>query len=111
MEKAVLSGHSERGWHVLRQTRDLAVIVDDPNHKIVRWRLLPPVVGKVLRLPDWATLGLAHVGCALWLTWMYAIFRRAGLPEEDRPWDGFFTVLIIGATAPFFRVDGLAGIL
>jgi len=104
-ENAILSGYSERGWHVLNQSRDLRAVVVDPNHKIVRWRLLMPWLGHVLHLPGWATLGLAHFGCLLWLAYMAAILRVRGISSmETLP-----LVLVLGASAPFFASMGWLG--
>ena len=78
VRRAIWDGHSERGYHVTRQARDLGYEVADNNHKIVRWRLLVPAVARVQRLPDWATLGLAHLGCLALIAHLAAVSRYHG---------------------------------
>lgn len=105
LERIVLGGYSARGWQVLEQARNLGVEVDDPGHRIVRWRLLPPAVGRILHLPGWLTLGLAHagawvlVGCLVWL----------GLSAGRRWAEAVALGVVGGATAPFFTAMGLPG--
>lgn len=110
IEQAIFQGHSvNRGYHVLKQTRDLGMEITEPNHKIVRWRLLVPTVGHVLKLPDWAVLGLAQVGCVVLLVMLIAIAtcRSAG---SGRPsYEVLCFGLVAGASAPFFTSMGLLG--
>ncbi len=105
--RAILSGYAERGYHVTRQARDLGYEVADSNHKIVRWRLLVPAVARGLRLPDWVTLGLAHLGC-LALVGALAILGRSLAPAASGP-AVFGFCLTAGATAPFFTSMGWLG--
>lgn len=110
VEQAVFRGHSvNRGYHVLQQTRDLGVEIAEPNHKIVRWRLLVPALGHVLRLPGWAVLGLAQVGCVVLLVMLVSIVahRLAGNPRPAH--EALCFGLIAGASAPFFTSMGLLG--
>jgi TPR repeat protein len=107
VRRAVWDGHSERGYHVTRQARDLGYEVADSNHKIVRWRLLVPAVARGLRLPDWATLGLAHLGC-LALVGALAVLGRRLAPAASGPAVLGFCVTA-GATAPFFTSMGWLG--
>ena len=107
VRRAIWDGHSERGYHVTRQARDLGYEVTDSNHKIVRWRLLVPAVARVLRLPDWVTLGLAHVGC-LALIAAFAVLGRRLAPAASPPAILGFC-LTAGATAPFFTSMGWLG--
>src|SRR5262245_5386331 len=57
-----------RGTSVSLQVADPFVTIEDPIHKIVRWRLLMPLVGHYLGMAPAAVLALAHVGCVLVLT-------------------------------------------
>ena len=107
VRRAIWDGHSERGYHVTRQARDLGYEVADSNHKIVRWRLLVPAVARVTGLPDWATLGLAHLGC-LALVAVLAILGRRLAPGASLP-AVFGFCLTAGATAPFFTSMGWLG--
>ena len=109
VERAVLGEHGLRGYFVLRQTEDLLAPIDDPNHRIVRWRLLFPLVGRGLHLPGWVTLGLAHAGClALCGALALAGWRR--LPAARRgPGEVACLVVVAGATAPVFTSLGWLG--
>ncbi len=51
-----------RGANVALQVEQPGRPIEDPIHKIVRWRLLFPVIGHGLKLPAPVVLGLAHVG-------------------------------------------------
>ncbi|MBL9211916.1 MAG: sel1 repeat family protein [Opitutaceae bacterium] len=109
IDRAVFSGHSERGLHVIRQAHDLNAEIDNSVHKIVRWRLLVPAVAHVLRLPDGVTLGLAHVGClALALVLVGIGLGRSRAPEHPRR-EAFCLAVIAGASAPFFTSMGWVG--
>ncbi|MFM8619931.1 MAG: hypothetical protein ACKOE8_14535, partial [Opitutaceae bacterium] len=99
VDRAILSSYAERGYHVTRQARDLGYEVADSNHKIVRWRLLVPAVARVLRLPDWATLGLAHLGCLALVAALAVLGRRLAPAASPPAILGF--CLTAGATAPF----------
>lgn len=109
IEEAVLSGFSERGLHVIRQARDLSAEIRDSNHKIVRWRLLIPAVGHMLRLPDWCTLGLAHLGCLAWIVALVELGRRQARQAGRSPFEAFALAIVAGASAPFFASMGLLG--
>lgn len=109
MENAILSGHSERGLYVIRQARDLDVEIDNATHKIVRWRLLAPALGHVLRLPEWLTLGLAHLGCVALVVALAGIGLRSAAPGGRRWSDAFVLAVVAGATAPFFTSMGWLG--
>lgn len=105
LENAFFSGYSERGFYVLRQARDLSTQIDDPNHKIVRWRLLIPAIGHALSLPRAAVLGLAHLGCLALILALFAIgHSRTGSANE-----GFWLAMVAGSSAPFFASMGLLG--
>lgn len=109
IEKVVLSGFSERGLHVVRQARYLETTIDDPKHKIVRWRLLFPALGYFLHLPGWMTLGLAHVGCAVWLLALVLVARSHAQAPPRPPYEAACLALVAGASAPFFTSMGWLG--
>lgn len=109
IEQAILSGFSERGLHVVRQTRDLSTGIEDSNHKIVRWRLLFPALGHVLGLSGWTTLGLAHVGCLVWIAALVAIGRTHGLQACRPAHEAACLAVVAGSSAPFFASMGLLG--
>jgi len=109
IEKTVLSGFSERGLHVVRQSRNLEANIDDAKHKIVRWRLLIPALGHVLHLPGWMTLGLAHVGCVAWLLALVFVARAYSRTPARPPCEAAWLALVAGASAPFFTSMGWLG--
>jgi hypothetical protein len=109
IEKAVLSGFSERGLHVVRQSRHLEATIDDSKHKIVRWRLLIPAVGYFFQLPSWMTLGLAHVGCVAWLLALVFLARAHAQSPARPPYEAACLALVAGASAPFFTSMGWLG--
>ena len=100
-----------RGFYVAKQVENLAVGIDAPNHKIVRWRLLIPAIGYFLRLPSWFVLGLAPVGClALVLMFVDLGFRWSPTPGKiNQSSEAIFLGLVAGATAPFFTSMGWLG--
>ena len=109
VEQTMLSGYSERGWHVLRQSRDLSTVVENPLHQIVRWRLLVPAAGHALHLPGWLTLGLAQLGCAGWVLALAALLRR---PAREGGWgnaESIALILVAAAGAPLFASLGWLG--
>jgi len=109
LEPAILSGFSERGLHVIRQSRDLGTEIKDSNHKIVRWRLLMPAIGHVFHLPGWLTLGLSHLGCLTWLVALVAVGHSSAGPSGSRWRDAACLALVAGASAPLFTSMGLLG--
>jgi hypothetical protein len=105
-----------RGESVLAQAADPAAEVVDPLHRIVRWRLLVPVVAHLLHLPAGATLGLAHLGCLGVLAFVVGLARRRGLPgapggERTRLSAGEAVALavVLGAGGWFFTSVGWLG--
>ena len=109
MERAAMAAHSQRGYFVLRQVRDFGAEIDDVNHRIIRWRLLPPAVGRVLRLPDWMTLGLAHVGCLVLIVALTRFALRSGPEGPGSRREALAFAVVAGATAPFFTSMGWLG--
>lgn len=109
MERAALAAHSLRGYFVLRQVRDFGAEIDDVNHQIIRWRLLPPAVGRVLQLPDWMTLGVAHLGCLVLILALTRFALRHGPEGPGRGREAWAFAVVAGATAPFFTSMGWLG--
>lgn len=106
IDRAFVSGAAERGARVLDQQRNLGATIDDPNHQALRWRLLPPAVGRVCGLSDWATLGLAHLGCAGLVLMLVSIGTPRGSPLGL---GGLWLALTAGATAPIITSLGWLG--
>jgi hypothetical protein len=109
ISKAVLSSNSERGYYVAKQTLVLTTEIENPNHKIVRWRLLMPAIGHILHLPIWLTLGLAQIGCLVFVATLAAIgFNRLG--GRDHTTNEVLCLAIVGgASTPFFVSMGWLG--
>ena len=107
IEQAILNGHSARGFFVVQQSRNLATAIPDPNHQIIRWRLLVPFIAHTLQWPSWATLGFAHLGC---LALCFALISLAQLcPTPSSLLSTFAFGIVAGATAPFFTSMGWLG--
>src|SRR4029077_11874914 len=54
-----------RGAYVTMQVADPGVEIADPIHKIVRWRLLVPMIGHLLRMTPVMVLALGYVACVV----------------------------------------------
>jgi hypothetical protein len=106
IDRAMISGASERGALVTDQKSDWGVSIDDPNHKALRWRLLPAVIGRVLQLSDWATLGLAHLGCLALVLCLVGLGMTGG---QKAGLDGLWLALTAGASAPLITSLGWLG--
>jgi TPR repeat protein len=107
IKRAVLSGYAERGYHVTRQVENPDYEIPESTHKILRWRLLVPTVARLLGLPDWATLGLAHLGCLGLVCFLAFVAQRLVPSASSTAIAGF--CLIAGSTAPFFTSMGWLG--
>ena len=66
-----------------------------------------PVAARALGLPDWATLGLAHLGCAALIGYLALLGRR--LSPNAHPAAIFGFCLTAGASAPFITSMGWLG--
>jgi TPR repeat protein len=107
--RAILSGHSERGYHVMQQATNPGVEIPDPMHKAVRWRLLFPGLTHVLGLPAWTALAWAHLGCVVLVFFLVSIGFRANSGSLPGWTEGLGLGLVAGATAPFFASMGWLG--
>lgn len=108
-QQRIFSAYSARGYYVMQQARDLGASIDDPNHKIVRWRLLIPAVGHLLNLPGWVVLGIAHAGCLAMVLMFVAIGWRGSGSMGARTLSVLCFAVVAGASAPFFTSMGLLG--
>lgn len=110
VEKAFLSGYSTtRGLHVARQAVDPGTEIEDPNHKIIRWRLLMPYAGHYLSLPLWMLFGLAHLGCLILVIAFVALGTSASTATDRAALDAVCFGVIAGSSAPFFASMGWLG--
>src|SRR5688572_14101949 len=107
IDGAILNGYSARGHYVIQQTLNLSAEIPDPNHKIIRWRLLMPALGHFLHLPGWLVLSLAHFGSLFFIVTLVALCVHQ---TAVRPgYEGMCFGIVAGATAPFFTSMGLLG--
>jgi hypothetical protein len=94
-----------RGTFVARQVADPFVPIDDRIHKVVRWRLLIPLLGHYLGMPAGAVLGLSHLGCVLVLVAIVRLARARGFSWFE---SGMLAV-VVGASGWFFVSTGWLG--
>lgn len=94
-----------RGVSVLEQVAHPGAAISDPLHAAIQWRLLFPVVARVLGLPPTFLFALAHLGCLLGLAWLITLFRRAALDWTNTT----LSTLILGAGSWFFTSTGWLG--
>ena len=94
-----------RGAAVLEQVAHPGAPVADELHRAIQWRLLFPVIGKVLNLPPPLFFALADLGCLLVLGFVITLLRRKNFGWFDA---GLATVAL-GATSWFFTSTGWLG--
>jgi hypothetical protein len=94
-----------RGMWVTKQVAEPFVEIDDPIHKIVRWRLLMPLVGHELGLAPGVVLALAPVGCVVVLALLIGLGRARGLPWSECA----MLAVVAGASSWFFTSTGWLG--
>lgn len=94
-----------RGACVLEQVARPGAPLADPIHQAIQWRLLFPLLGRVLSLPAPALFGLAHVGCLVALAYVVTLLRRRGGAWFET---GLFA-LVLGAASWFFTSTGWLG--
>jgi tetratricopeptide repeat protein len=94
-----------RGAYVAMQVVDPFVAIDSRVHKVVRWRLLIPMIGHYLGLSPGLVLGLAHAGCVVVLATLVRIGRARGFSWVEC---GLLAV-VAGASSWFFVATGWLG--
>jgi hypothetical protein len=94
-----------RGVAVVQQVEAPFTEIRDPLHKIVRWRLLFPLVGHVLHLPPALVLVLSPAGCILVLSLLIDSAHGRGIPWLECALLG----VVVGATSWFFVATGWLG--
>ncbi len=94
-----------RGAAVLAQVAQPGAPVADPLHAAIQWRLLFPLIGRILHLPAPALFALAHVGALGVLAWLITLCRRAALPWRDTA----LAACTLGAASWFFTATGWLG--
>src|SRR5262249_43039235 len=94
-----------RGAYVAMQVANPSVEITEPVHRIVRWRLLMPVVGHYLGLPPWVVLGLSYVGCVAVLVLVIRLGRRRGYSWTECA----MLAVVVGAAGWFFTSTGWLG--
>jgi hypothetical protein len=94
-----------RGVSVLAQVQHPGAPLADTLHGAIQWRLLFPLLGRLLNLPPAVLLGLAHVGCFLVLVYLVTLLRRAAIAW----WPAALATIICGATSWYFTSMGWLG--
>jgi hypothetical protein len=94
-----------RGVSVLQQMADPGAPLADPLHAAIQWRLLFPLVGRILHLSPAMLFSLADVGCLLVLGFIVGLLRRIGLAWAECA----FATLLLGAASWFFTSTGWLG--
>ena len=94
-----------RGAYAAMQLADPSVEITEPVHRIVRWRLLMPVVGHYLGLPPWMVLGLSYVGCVAVLVLLIRLGRRRAYSWTECA----MLAVVMGAAGWFFTSTGWLG--
>jgi len=90
---------------VIAQVENPMVELDDPMHDSIRWRLLFPVVGHLLRLPPALVLAFAPAGCVLLLALLVAGARARGVPWNECA----LLAIVVGGESWFFTSTGWLG--
>jgi tetratricopeptide (TPR) repeat protein len=94
-----------RGASVLEQVQHPGAPIADRLHGAIQWRLLFPLMGRLLHLPSWALFGLADVGCVLVFGFTISLLRRHGLGFTRAA----LATIVFGAGAWFFASTGWLG--
>lgn len=94
-----------RAVSVLEQVAHPGAAITDPLHRAIQWRLLFPVIGRVLALPSAAIFALAHLGSLLVLAYLITLLRRASFTWADTA----FATVTLGAASWFFTATGWLG--
>lgn len=94
-----------RGGSVLEQVAHPGAPITDSLHAAIQWRLLFPVIGRVLHLPAPWLFALAHLGCLLVLGFVITLFRRAQLGWIET----VLATVVFGAASWFFTSAGWLG--
>jgi hypothetical protein len=87
-----------RAIDTLRQLEHPFTPITNPTNRVINWRLLFPLLGHVMRLPQWAFLALPSLGCLLTLGYVALLVRREG---GTRP-DAFAATVLTATTSWFF---------
>jgi tetratricopeptide (TPR) repeat protein len=94
-----------RAATVLQQVEHPFSPLTDPIHRVVRWRLLFPLLGHVLHLPPTVFLALPALGAWLALLRLWQLARAGGCSE----WTAWCATTALGATGWFFASTGWLG--
>jgi Tetratricopeptide repeat len=91
-----------RAIDTLRQLEHPFVPITNPTNRVINWRLLFPLLGHLLRLPQRAFLALPPLGCLLVLGYVASLVRREG---GTRP-AALAATALMGTTSWFFVSTG-----
>jgi hypothetical protein len=91
-----------RAIDTLRQVEHPFVAITNPTNRVINWRLLFPILGHYLHLPQLAFLSLPAVGCLLVLGYVAHLVRR----ESGAGWAALVAAALSGTTSWFFVSTG-----
>jgi hypothetical protein len=91
-----------RAIDTLRQLNEPFRPITNPSNRVIKWRLLFPIVGHYLHLPPRAFLALPAVGCLIVLGYMAHLIRR----ESGGWWAPFAASALVGTMSWFFVSTG-----
>lgn len=94
-----------RGASVLEQVAHPGAEIADPLHRVIQWRLLFPLIGRVLHLPVPLFFGLAYAGCVAALAFVIVTLRRRGVAWRDCA----LAAVMLGAGSWVFTSTGWLG--
>ncbi len=92
------SSELERGLYQLEQIEDPFAPVNNEVHKILRFRLLIPLIWHFTGLPKGWSLLVPHVGCLL-AAWYFATIT---LQRTGKPWGAFIFTSLLCCNSWFF---------
>jgi len=94
-----------RGVSVLQQIEHPGAEISDPLHRAIQWRLLFPIIGRVLRLPPRVFFSLADLGCLAVLGYIVSVLRRNRLTWSESA----LGAVMLGSCSWFFTSTGWLG--
>lgn len=100
-----LGPEASRAQKMLLQLNDPFAKIDDPSNVVIQWRLLFPLLGHYLQLPDKVFLSLPFLGCFLVLL----LILSNAIRETRSLMDGVLITAISASCSWFFVSTGWLG--
>jgi hypothetical protein len=91
-----------RAIDALRQLDNPFMPITNPKNRVIKWRLIFPVLGHYSHLPHWAYLSLPTLGCLVVLAYVAHLVRRA----SGTWWSALAASALCGSTSWFFVSTG-----